>query len=118
MGGPRNGLVLGLASYHMPADAKKTSCAFSSALQYEGAAIEGGKGWNTADERWRLRSSNQADASVAADGYHHLEEDIALMRELGLTSYRFSICWSRVIPDGGLRLRHRPAVAARQVGGS
>ena len=74
--------------------------AATSAFQYEGAATEGGKGWNTADERCRLRAANQADASVAADGYHHLEEDVALMRELGLTSYRFSICWSRIIPDG------------------
>ncbi len=74
--------------------------AATSAFQYEGAATEGGKGWNTADERCKLRAANQADASVAADGYHHLEEDVALMRELGLTSYRFSICWSRIIPDG------------------
>lgn len=58
--------------------------AATSAFQYEGAATEGGKGWNTADERCRMRAANQADASVAADGYHHLEEDVALMREMAL----------------------------------
>ena len=53
--------------------------AATSAFQYEGAATEGGKGWTTADERCRLRATNQADASVAVDGYHHWEEDVALL---------------------------------------
>ena len=39
------------------------------------------------------------DNSVAADHYHHFREDVALMKECGFTSYRFSMSWSRIIPD-------------------
>lgn len=34
------------------------------------------------------------------DHYHHFKEDIALMAEMRFTTYRFSICWSRVLPEG------------------
>lgn len=74
--------------------------AATSAFQYEGAATEDGKGWTTADERCRLRAANQADASVAVDGYHHWAEDVALLKQLGAKAYRFSISWARIIPDG------------------
>jgi beta-glucosidase len=37
---------------------------------------------------------------VACDHYHRVDEDIALMRELGLQAYRFSIAWPRVVPTG------------------
>ena len=37
---------------------------------------------------------------VAADHYHRWREDVALMRELGLGAYRFSIAWPRVQPEG------------------
>jgi len=74
--------------------------AATSAFQYEGAACEGGKGWTTADERCRMRAERQADASVAVDGYHHWEEDVALLAQMGAKAYRFSISWARVIPDG------------------
>ncbi|XP_024314904.1 cyanidin 3-O-glucoside 7-O-glucosyltransferase (acyl-glucose) isoform X4 [Brachypodium distachyon] len=40
------------------------------------------------------------DGSVAADGYHKYKEDIKLMKETGLDAYRFSISWSRLIPNG------------------
>ena len=46
------------------------------------------------------RSDKQADSKVASDFYHHWEEDIDLMHELGLHVYRFSIAWARIIPDG------------------
>lgn len=74
--------------------------AATSAFQYEGAANEDGKGWSTADERCRLRAANQADASVAVDGYHHWKEDVSLLQQLGAKAYRFSISWARVIPTG------------------
>lgn len=74
--------------------------AATSAFQYEGAATEGGKGLTTADERCRMRAANQADASVAVDGYHHWREDVDLLARLGAKAYRFSISWARVIPDG------------------
>jgi 6-phospho-beta-glucosidase len=40
------------------------------------------------------------NGDVAADHYHRFKEDVALMAELGMTSYRFSISWSRVLPQG------------------
>lgn len=71
-----------------------------SAFQYEGAYLEDGKGWTVADERCKAKRDIQADSSVASDGYHHLEQDVSLMKELGLKSYRFSISWARIYPDG------------------
>ena len=41
-----------------------------------------------------------ATADIASDQYHHYKEDVALMKEMGFTTYRFSIAWSRVFPDG------------------
>src|SRR5438093_12850433 len=38
--------------------------------------------------------------SVACDQYHRFADDVALMRELGLNAYRFSISWSRILPAG------------------
>lgn len=37
---------------------------------------------------------------IADDSYHHVEEDIKLLKDLGINSYRFSISWSRILPDG------------------
>ena len=44
---------------------------------------------------------NADNGDVACDHYHRYRDDVALMRELGLDSYRFSTSWSRVRPDGG-----------------
>lgn len=74
--------------------------ASSSAFQIEGAWDEDGKGKTVADHNSFKKSEQQADSKVASDFYHHWKEDIALMKELGLTMYRFSIAWSRIIPDG------------------
>jgi beta-glucosidase len=38
--------------------------------------------------------------AVACDHYHHMPEDVALLAQLGVNAYRFSVAWSRVIPDG------------------
>jgi beta-glucosidase len=43
---------------------------------------------------------NGENGSIACDHYHRYREDVALMRTLGLNSYRFSIAWSRVLPAG------------------
>ncbi|MFQ6861507.1 MAG: glycoside hydrolase family 1 protein [Beduini sp.] len=73
-----------------------------SAFQAEGAYLEDGKGLTVAD--LRLKKANDenglADSSIAVDFYHHYKEDIQLMKECGLKSFRFSIAWSRIIPDG------------------
>ena len=74
--------------------------ASSSAFQIEGAWDKNGKGMSVADYNSFQRSAIQADTKVASDFYHHFEEDIKLMKELGLNVYRFSISWSRIIPDG------------------
>lgn len=74
--------------------------ASSSAFQIEGGWDEGGKGPTVADINSFKRSHLQADSKVASDFFHHWKEDIALMKEMGLNIYRFSIAWARIIPDG------------------
>lgn len=74
--------------------------ASTSAFQVEGATTEDGKGETTADTRCAKKCMDQADATVTSDHYHHWKEDVALMKELGLKSYRFSICWARIFPNG------------------
>jgi len=46
------------------------------------------------------RTKNGDTGDIATDHYHRWREDVALMRELGLNSYRFSISWSRILPEG------------------
>ena len=74
--------------------------AASSAFQIEGGWDEDGKGLTVADYNSFKRSDKQADSKIASDFYHKWEDDIELMRELGLKAYRFSISWARIIPDG------------------
>lgn len=77
--------------------------AATAAYQIEGAAFEDGKGPSTWDifahlEPTRTRGQH---GDVACDHYHKLEEDLDLLASYGVDSYRFSICWSRIIPLGG-----------------
>src|SRR5690606_23528117 len=44
--------------------------------------------------------ANGDTGDVACDHYHRVEQDVALMRELGIDAYRFSISWSRILPGG------------------
>ena len=69
-----------------------------SSFQTEGAYDEGGKGVSIYDVR--PTPEGHADWKVAIDAYHRYSEDIALMKEMGFNFYRFSICWSRIIPNG------------------
>ena len=69
-----------------------------SSFQTEGAWDEGGKGLSIYDVR--ETNPNFSDWKVAIDAYHRYPEDIALMKEMGFNFYRFSICWSRIIPNG------------------
>ncbi|HKO32482.1 MAG TPA: GH1 family beta-glucosidase [Candidatus Limnocylindria bacterium] len=74
----------------------------SSAYQIEGAAAEDGRGpsiWDTFSHT-PGRTRNGETGDVACDHYHRWREDVALMRELGMASYRFSVSWSRVLPEG------------------
>ncbi|GAA0723804.1 beta-glucosidase [Dactylosporangium roseum] len=76
--------------------------ASTSAYQIEGAAAEDGRGpsvWDVfSHQPGRTRDGDTGD--VAADHYHRFYEDLDIMKDLGLTSYRFSISWSRVLPTG------------------
>lgn len=72
--------------------------ASTSAYQVEGAYNEDGKGLSVQD--LHKPENGITDFKVASDHYHHFKEDVDLMAELGLKAYRFSISWSRVIPDG------------------
>ncbi|MBD7910869.1 MULTISPECIES: glycoside hydrolase family 1 protein [Clostridium] len=72
--------------------------ASTSAYQVEGAYNEDGKGLSVQDTKDVIEGT--PDFKVASDHYHHYKEDIALFAEMGFKAYRFSISWSRVIPDG------------------
>lgn len=76
--------------------------AATSAYQVEGAAEESGKGLSQQDVINKAYSEKTgfADAAVASDHYHHYKEDVRLFKEMGFTSYRFSISWSRIFPEG------------------
>ena len=72
----------------------------TAAYQIEGAAAEDGRGpsiWDTFSHQ-AGRVKDGATGDVACDHYHRYAEDIALMRDLGVGGYRFSISWSRVLP--------------------
>jgi len=52
-----------------------------------------------------------SNGQVACDHYHRVEEDVAIMKSLGLKAYRFSLCWPRIIPAGTGEARSRRAQA-------
>ncbi|CAL9178493.1 beta-glucosidase 22-like [Musa acuminata AAA Group] len=73
----------------------------TSAYQVEGAAAEDGRSpslWDTFTHTGQMIDKSTGD--VACDGYHKYKEDVKLMADTGLDSYRFSISWSRLIPNG------------------
>jgi beta-glucosidase len=76
--------------------------AATAAYQIEGAANEDGRGpsvWDTFSHTpGKVRGGDTGD--VACDFYHHSDEDLDLLSELGLGAFRFSISWPRVQPDG------------------
>jgi beta-glucosidase len=74
----------------------------TASYQVEGAVHEGGRGvsiWDTfAHTPGKTHNGDTGD--VADDFYHRYPADIALMKELGLKSFRFSVAWPRIFPDG------------------
>jgi len=74
----------------------------TSSYQIEGAVEEDGRGpsiWDTFSHT-PGKVENGETGDVACDHYHRYREDVALMRDLGMQGYRFSIAWPRVIPQG------------------
>jgi beta-glucosidase len=76
--------------------------AATASYQIEGAANEDGRGpsiWDTFSRTpGKVHAGHTGD--VACDHYHHYRDDVAMMAELGLRSYRFSVAWPRIRPDG------------------
>ena len=74
----------------------------SAAYQVEGAWQEDGKGITNWDEFVRIpgKTFKATTGDIAIDHYHRYEEDIALMAEMGLKAYRFSVSWARIYPNG------------------
>ncbi|MUL36724.1 GH1 family beta-glucosidase [Gloeocapsopsis dulcis] len=81
----------------------------TSAYQIEGAWNEDGKGqsiWDTFAHRPYTIHNNE-NGDIACNHYHQMPEDVALMKELGQQTYRFSISWSRVLPQGVGAINHK-----------
>lgn len=76
--------------------------AATSAYQIEGAPLADGAGLSIWDRFTHTPGNIERDETgdVACDHYYRYRADVALMKRLGLTTYRFSIAWSRVLPDG------------------
>ena len=81
----------------------------SSSYQVEGAWNRDGKGlsvWDTyVHEPGHIQ--NQDTGDTACDQYGHIKEDIALMAEMQIKAYRFSISWPRVMPEGTGRINQK-----------
>jgi beta-glucosidase len=74
----------------------------TASYQIEGAVAEHGRApsiWDTFSHTPNKVAQSQT-GDIACDHYHRYKEDIALMRTLGAQAYRFSISWSRVLPEG------------------
>ena len=78
----------------------------TAAYQIEGAAREDGKGLSTWDVFCTQsgKTAGGQTGDIACDHYHRWSEDVALMRDVGLQAYRFSVSWPRVLPEGSGRV--------------
>lgn len=76
--------------------------AATAAPQIEGGFDEDGRTPSIWDVAPAKRIKNGANCHIACDHYHRWKDDVALMKKMGLKSYRFSISWSRVMPSEGV----------------
>lgn len=79
--------------------------ASTSAYQCEGAWNEDGKGPSVQD--MKILPDGTYDFKICSDHYHMYEEDIRLLAEMGAKAYRFSIAWTRILPDGNGQINSR-----------
>ncbi|CAI0378580.1 unnamed protein product [Linum tenue] len=79
--------------------------AATSAYQTEGAAMEDGRGqsiWDAFSHQHPEKIADGSNGDIAADSYIFYKKDIAFMKESGMKAYRFSISWTRILPNGKL----------------
>ena len=75
--------------------------AATAAAQVEGGNLEGGRTPSIWDVAPKEKIKGGENCHVACDFYHKWREDVALMKEMGLKSYRFSVSWPRIVPEKG-----------------
>jgi beta-glucosidase len=81
----------------------------ASALQTEGAWNEDGKGpsnWDVFAQR-RRKIRNKDTPAIATDFYHRYKEDVSIIRALNIPNFRFSLSWSRILPEGTGRINQK-----------
>ncbi|CAH1100430.1 unnamed protein product [Psylliodes chrysocephalus] len=77
--------------------------AATSAYQVEGAWNEDGKSpslWDTTIHNNASFIEDLSNADIACDSYHKIKEDVAILKTLGVSHYRFSLSWTRILPNG------------------
>ncbi|KAL5760552.1 hypothetical protein ACOSP7_019065 [Xanthoceras sorbifolium] len=77
----------------------------SASYQYEGAANIDGRGpsiWDYFTHKYPDRITDRSNGDVALDFYHRYKEDIVQMKDMNFDAFRFSISWSRILPNGKL----------------
>jgi beta-glucosidase len=81
----------------------------TSSYQIEGAFDEDGRSESIWDRFAKTpgKVMNGDTGDIAADHYHRFKEDVAIMRELGIEGYRFSLAWPRLLPDGTGKIEPR-----------
>ncbi|MBX3723587.1 MAG: beta-glucosidase [Turneriella sp.] len=88
-----------MSAPHLPSDFLWGAA--TSAYQIEGAHNADGKTdsvWDTFTRRGR-KIRNRENGNIACDHYNRMPEDVALMQRLGLQAYRFSLAWTRILPN-------------------
>ena len=74
----------------------------TASYQIEGGAFEDGRGYTVWDDFCRTPGKvfSMHNGDVACDHYHRYKEDVKMMADMGIKAYRFSIAWSRILPEG------------------
>ncbi|XP_021894244.1 cyanogenic beta-glucosidase-like [Carica papaya] len=72
----------------------------TSAFQIEGVTHRGFNIWDSFTHRYPEKSTDGSYGDIAADSYHLYKTDVKMMKDMGADAYRFSIAWSRILPNG------------------
>ncbi|RZL40714.1 MAG: beta-glucosidase [Rubrivivax sp.] len=103
---PQGRGATGVSGYESPFPTDFVFGVAAASAQLEGAAFEDGKGESVWDRFSRVpgKVHNGDTPDVACDHYHRFDEDFALMASLGYKTYRLSIAWPRIYPNGDGKL--------------